>query len=389
MFAFSSSHSWGEDPWIEPQDTTMAMNDPDRYAWRLFVALNWPSVSNSCQPDQTKKIGDEGRVVWESWASKLDIFLPKAKKPEAWEDLCKKTSDSQKILQPSAQLKAVALSDTPKQFKNALELLFERPDGPFSTAADEEVRMNREAFDFIRDNKLYSLTEQERLAAAGVKTLVFPLKAKEIKAHWVIIDEAEKPRYHWTEVTENGTTKVYGLCALHIITRDMPRWFWSTFEHVDNETKWATIHPEGFRGWSEVKSSDSTACPPDQLDCNKIPSGFGLENTKWQFFRLRGTQTDWVDHRGNPTVLVNSKIEGGFDQKTMSCITCHALAVKGTTGRSMPIQIIPGTLNSEGRPHGYIGPIDPKLFLDATGNPVQYIGLDFVWSLRNAQREEP
>ncbi len=263
-----------------------------------------------------------------------------------------------------------------KESDNPIENFIVRPDGPFSTNADEEVRLNKSTYDFIRDNRLYSLDEQERLAKAGVKMLVFPLNAKEVKAHWVLIEEKDKPRYHWAEIIHEGKTEIWGMVGFHIITRDMPRWFWSTFEHVDNETRWPAKYPEagGFRrmGGSFL---GYVSCPPENLACNKFPKGFDLEGTKWENYRLRGTQIDWVDHQGNPTVLPNSKVEGGFDQKTMSCITCHALAVKGVSGNPMPIRIIPGTTNDEGRPHGYIGVLDPKLFQDADGNPVQYLGL--------------
>lgn len=383
------SCAYGRDLWEEPQDTTTAMNQPDLYAWQLFAALNWPAKVSVCAADSKKLLGAPGKTVWETWRSKKDTYLERAAKPKSWVDGCSASIGAPKTLSVSSQLTAVMALDPQKKLKKSgMQILFELPGGPFSTAEDEEVRLNKATYEFIRDNKLYSLTEQERLAAAGVRTLTFPLNAKEAKAHWVLIEEADKPRYHWDEVTTaNGKKQTYGLVGLHIITRDMPRWFWSTFEHVDNEKRWPAKYPKGFRGWV-VPSRDSASCPEDNLACNKIPSGFGLEGTKWANYRLRATQTDWVDHRGKPTVIANSKIEGSFDQNTMSCITCHALAVKGATGRSMPILIIPGTLNEEGLPLGYIGPLDQKLFLDANGKEVPYLGLDFIWSLRNAQREQ-
>jgi hypothetical protein len=384
-----SSGAHARELWEEPQDATVAINQPDLYAWQLFTALNWPADPTACAADPKKALGIPGKAVWETWRSKKDTYLEKAAKPKSWTDGCVAALNAPKTLSVSSQLTAVmALNPEKKLKKSGMQILFELPEGPFSTAEDEEVRLNKATYEFIRDNKLYSLTEQERLAAAGVQTLVFPLNSKEVKAHWVEIEEADKPRYHWDQVkTSDGKTKIYGLVGLHIITRDLPRWFWSTFEHVDNEKRWPAKYPEGFRGWV-VPSRDSLACPEANLACNKIPSGFGLEGTKWANYRLRATQTDWVDHRGKPTVIANSKIEGSFDQNTMSCITCHALAVKGATGRSMPILIIPGTSNEEGLPHGYIGPLDQKLFLDANGKEVPYLGLDFIWSLRNAQREE-
>ena len=385
VFWLSSANAQ-QNPWDEPQDTTLAMNEPDRYAWQLFAVLNWPADPSTCAADPTKALGDPGQVVWELWRSKFETYLPNAVEPATWADGCATASSEAKELAPSAQLRAVV--DESSQ-RSILRFLFEEPEGPFSTAADEEVRLNRTAYEFIRDNKLYSLDEQERLAAAGVSKLVFPLNAKEVKAHWVTIDDSDRDRYHWAETADpQGTTTTYGLVALHIITRDMPRWFWSTFEHVDNEQRWPVEYPRGFRGWV-VPSRDSFSCPPGNLACNQAPQNLGLSGTKWENYRLRGTQIDWVDDRGNPTILANSKIEGNFDQNTMSCITCHALAVKGVTGQSMPLSIVTGTNNDDGRPHGYIGAPRPVLFQDGSGNEVPYLALDFMWSLRNAQREQP
>ena len=359
IFEESKSVRWNpERPWREPQDTRTAMNNPDLYAWQLFVSLNWPAKTNNCRPDKNRLLGDEGPTVWEAWRSREEMFLPGAATPLTWEDGC-----------------------------NA-GLVYSLPEGNFSSLDDETVRLNRLAYDYIRDTGVYSLDEQERLAAAGVTDLNFPIGSKEVKAHWVRISEADKPRYHWAEIEREGVIEIYGLSAFHITSKDMPTWFWSTFEHVDNETIWALTYPEGFRGW-EIPSIDSVACPITDLDCNQIPTGFGLEGTKWENYRLRGTQVADVDNRGRATVLTNSQIEGFLDQPTMSCVTCHTLAVKGAEGGVMPISPLPGTVNNQGFPHGYIGTVDPDLFLDENGVELPYLGLDYVWTLRNAVRENP
>lgn len=343
-------------PWIEPQDTSTALNSPDLYAWQLFVALNWPADPLTCRPDRTAKLGDSGFTTWETWRSREETFLEGAQEPKNWNRAC---NDAQ------------------------FETL---PVGQYSTVEDEEVRMNRKQYNYIRDNKLYSLDEQERLVAAGVRDLEFPLGSKSVKAYWVEISEADKPRYHWHETVRNGQTVIYGLSALHINSKDNPTWFWSTFEHVDNEDLWPNIHPNAFLTWV-IPSVDSVACPKDNLSCNQIPAGFGLEGTKWENYRLRGSQIDWADNRGEPTILTNSVIEYPFDQKSMSCVTCHAIAVKGTSGPSMPILPFRLEFNEQGRPFGYVGTIEPDLFKDVNGQPIPYLGLDYVWTLKNAKRE--
>ena len=343
-------------PWLSLQDSQTAMNNPDLYAWQLFVSLNWPA-NKKCEPNTNKRLGDEGLTVWEKWQSREEIFLDNAEKPVSWKQGCKD--------------------------KGFLSL----PEGEYSSLDDETVRLNQLAYDYIRETGVYSLDKQEQLAAEGVRDLNFPLGSQEVKAHWVIIEEADKPVYHWHEVERNGEKIIYGLSAFHITTKDMPRWFWSTFEHIDNEHRWAQQYPNGFRGWHEVPSKDSVACPAEELDCNEIPKGFGLKGTKWENYRLRGTQVDDVDNRGQDTILTNSQIEGFLDQKTMSCINCHTLAVKGVTGNPVPISMIPGTVNAEGHFHGYTGIVNKEFFLDDQGQPIPFLGLDYVWTLRNAKRE--
>lgn len=343
-------------PWKEPQNTHQAVNNPSHYAWRLFVALNWPANEDKCRADRRKELGDDGLATWEVWQSKEETFLEGAQKPPSWKNGCKDGN------------------------------FYTFPVGEFSVAADEAVRLNKKTYDYIRGNNLYSLDEQERLAKAGVRDLDFPLGAKEVKAGWVTITEEDKSRYHWMERVEDGKTVIYGLSAFHIISKDLPTWFWSTFEHVDNESRWPSVYPTNFRGWV-VPSFDHAACPEDNLSCNAIPEGYGLEGTKWANYRLRGTQSTFVDNRGNPTILANSHLEGFLDQPTMSCATCHALSVKGPEGASMPLPIVQDEVNGEGFPLGFVGALDPNMFLDEYGDPISYLGLDYVFALRNAKRE--
>ncbi|MFC3149676.1 hypothetical protein ACFOEK_01395 [Litoribrevibacter euphylliae] len=340
---------------ISGYNTNAALNFSDQYAWQLFTDLNHPADLSNCGPARHKALGDDGLTVWEVWQSREETFLDGAVRPPRWREGCNDGG------------------------------FYSYPEGNYSNFDDEAVRINKKAYRFIRSKQLYSLDEQERLAQDGVTDIDFPLGSKTVKAGWVKIEEADKPFYHWVEVERDDEVIIFGLSAIHIASKDFPTWFWATFEHVDNNTRWNLTYPEAFPGWV-VPSKDSAACPPSNLACNQIPEGYGLEGTKWENYRLRGTQTEIVDNRGNPTILVNSHLEGVLDQESMSCISCHALAVKGESGDSMPIPITEGT-NENGLPMGHIGALNPTLFLDNNGSPIPYVGLDYVWTLRNAKRE--
>lgn len=347
-----------EKPWLIPQDTTTAMNNPDYYAWQLFVALNWPADTSRCKADTYAQLGEAGLTVWESWQSREETFLDGAAEPQTWRQGCKQGGFTS------------------------------LPTGDYSVFADETIRLNKAAYDYIRDHKLYSLDEQERLARAGVENLNFPLGSMTVKGNWVRITEADKPNYHWQEIERDGHVDLYGLSGLHIVSKDSPTWFWATFEHVDNERRWAQTYPTAFVGWL-TQSVDHAACSSDNLACNEIPSGFGLEGTRWANYRLRGTQVDWSTNRGVPTVLANSQLEAFMDLETSSCITCHALAVKGEEGAPKPIGFLLEEVNIHGKKLGYVGPPNPQLFLDGNGEAIPYLGLDYVWALRKAKREQP
>jgi hypothetical protein len=377
--------NWKEKPWLEPQDTAMATFTPDEYAWRLFLALNWPARTDDCGPDTAKKIGDAGLTVWERWAIKTDVFLDGGAKPKPWAELCGAVEVA-KALAPSAQLALARQlrAGTP----GAPNPEFSPPTGDVSGASDEEVRLNESAFNFVRDQGLYSRTKQQAMAAAGVKAIDFPRMGKEVKAHWIVLpNAADHSRYH-TGKTPDGRT--FGLVALHITTKDLPRWFWATYEHVDNETRWPGQFPFDFAGWSTVPPHDTYACPPATPDCRALPKGLGLENTKWQNYRLKATQTDWVDSFGEPTRVVNSKIEGGFIQRESSCISCHSLALIGERGPPMPFLIFKAEqTDNDGRVANFIGVVKstdrrPRPGLDTN---MKFMQLDFVWSLRNARPE--
>lgn len=344
-------------PWQVPQDTNTAMNNPDHYAWQLFVSLNWPANKNKCKPNKKASFGEEGRAVWEVWQSRDETFLTAAQEPKSWKKGCKQGGFST------------------------------LPTGDYTVFADENIRLNKATYNYIRDNRLYSLDEQEDLARSGVRDLKFPLGAKTTKAHWVKITEEDKPRYHWEEVERDGETVIYGVSGFHIVSKDTPTWFWATFEHVDNEYRWPAEYPDAFLSWL-TPSRDAAACSADNLACNEIPTGYGLEGTKWANYRLRGTQSDWTDNRGVPTTLANSQLESFMDLASSSCVTCHALAVKGEYGDPKPIGFLKEERNAHGRKLGFTGPPNPSLFLDSNGNEVPYLGLDYVWALRKAQREE-
>lgn len=358
------------EPYDIPQDTAAAANRPDEYAWRLFVAFNWPADATKRAANSAAKFGADGPVVWETWKNaRGEVFRLDGKDPGEWLD------------QPAIVASRNVTDFDPRplqQIARDNERGIPQPAfDPFAALNQvNETRLNKEAYEFVRSKTLYNRDGQNALAKAGELTISFPLPAKEIKAQWRVIAEADKPRYHWTTLRQGDTTIIFGLTALHITTKDLPNWFWATFEHVDNPTR------PNNEPWM-LESRDSFACPTAPHNCNLAPTGIGLQGTKWEFYRLRGTQTDFVDSRGNITHLANSQPEEGF-QKTSSCITCHARATIGASGNDRLPFFKPDQ-------QSYNGPPDPNWFVtkDANGKQIpHYTQLDFVWSLFRAQPKQ-
>ena len=396
-------------PWLETHNPGQAATNPDEYAWRLFIALSWPANTTTRKPDPTATLGADKPVVWETWQNATDVYLDDGQDPGPWTTGGAETTAHPRptptaALIPSAPIAATATTAPPpatetrfetfslKDISNARHIVGGKMVPLTNPTANAkrltELRMNRVAFDYIRAHELYNLDGQLRMVAAG-QPVNFPPAATEIKASWRPIGDAERTRYHTLEVRfADGTERLYGLTALHIVAKDSPQWFWATFEHVDNPTR-----PDAD-GW-QLPSSDHFACRGDAADCNRAPAGIGLEGTVWRNYRLRGTLTNFVDTANRPLLLANSELEAGM-QKSSSCITCHArssLALVAGAPTRLPIfatRVAAADLPATTERRGYTGLPLAEWFEDAghTGQPL-FKQLDFVWSLSKARPRRP
>jgi hypothetical protein len=278
----------------------------------------------------------------------------------------------------------------------------------------EEVRMNRSLFEHIVANNLYNIEGLEDAfrkfrASWDGKTfemLNVPAASQEIKAKWTRIREEDKPRYHWRKIiTKKGEVQIWGLSALHIMTKDLHDWFWCDFEHIDYLTLPVQSVSPTFgsqiidRG--EIQSRDTTtrgSCPKQGAkDCNdSYIQGLRGETVgrKWANYRLRGTQTTFTCYDASecteiPTILANTQLERGF-QNTSSCITCHSRASVGE--RANPENSFftsrPDVFLQVGflRPSGFlligaIGKKQPEWFLVPKTKELKFGQTDYMWSL--------
>ena len=362
-------------PWNPPQNPAAAATESDEYAWRLFVALSWP-VNERGKPDPSAPLGANQPVVWQTWLHAGDVFLETGADPGPW-------SSEHKPLPLERRFETLSHKERPNLRHIVGGVMVPLADPIAAARRLTEIRFNRPSFEFIRARELYNVEGQVRAYSAG-RTVSFPYGARQVNAKWRPITESERSRYYTMQVTlADGTQRLYGLTGLHIASKDLSNWFWATFEQVDNPTL------TDNEGW-ELPSRDSFACGNQPGDCNQAPSGIGLENTVWRFYRLRGTLTQYTNAQGQPLRLANSELESGM-QGSSSCITCHArAAMAATRGGIERLPIFDTRDDRANQPPqrlGFVGSPDPTWFEPSGAGGPHFQQLDFVWSLAQAQRK--
>jgi cytochrome c peroxidase len=368
---------WRE-PWTEPHDAAAAAAYSDEYAWRLFVSLNWPADTRTHAPDLLARFGADKPVVWETWLSIGHVYLEGGVDPGPW-------TANRAPLTPERRFETFSRQDLQNLRHVVAGVMVPVVDPIASARRLTEIHMNRTAFEFVRDQELFNIEGQMR-ARASDHAISFPYGARDVKAKWRPISESERSRYHTLTLTlADGTRRLYGLTGLHIASKDLPNWFWATFEHVDNPTL------RDNEGW-QLPSRDRFACGSEHLDCNRAPAGIGLEGTVWQHYRLRGTLIDYANAQGEPQRLANSELESGM-QRSASCITCHARAAIGVVGGEavrLPVFDSSGESPDPLTRRGFIGVPDETWYAaQPGGDGRRFQRLDFVWSMIKAQHKSP
>lgn len=233
------------------------------------------------------------------------------------------------------------------------------------------------------------------------------------------------------------------LLSMHISTKDLPNWFWATFEHVDNigrcdwlgcndsfgyiNTETLEIGPGPTGGLAEParnytpphsltevggQQQDAFVLAERYSDVDRISErldavlrayGIGTDTAvnrsgrptvgdpAWRSYRLKGTETNFVTATGRANRLGNSVTEAGF-VNSASCITCHARA--GATAEGLPpLSIFADTLSDAGIPKSVNGIPEESWFnvnaywgvggeREAPG--IRAVQTDFVWGFRFA-----
>lgn len=225
----------------------------DEVSWQSFVALNWPHQNGRPAPS----INGKGDLYWSTYAESYEVFKADGSVPDRYDRARTSlppvaTSALAGLNDPNARV-LFNLSST--RGVNVLDEVNQAFAGPLwdqnGNMVHYEILLNRDEYDFVRNNTLYNLQGQVAYAAGHEQKVVFPhgsnnggaIGAIELKLAWRILTATDiRSRYlssdayiltgnpaHWEKV-------VVGLVGMHIAhkTESSPQWIWSTFEHVDN-----------------------------------------------------------------------------------------------------------------------------------------------------------
>ncbi len=321
------------------------------FAWRQFVALNWPVLADQRgQPNCDAHLGDGDPTVWESYKTTSEIFFPDARDPGPWNT----GLGAERILTQAA--KADAKLPVEEQIAQAVGgWLIDQRGKP----AYYSISVDKTSYDYVVTNGYYNA----EVVSAAPK-IAFPSGALEVKASWKILTDADDPaRYHRMQARvatfdDNGQptgdteAATVGLVGMHIVYKaeGFPQWTWATFEQIDN------VDPH--QGHASFYNAD---CSGDYCTPNISPKTSGqpftmpnqitritpilptvaevnttwqakVAGTPWQYYQLISPQwptdpNDPGNPQGSPTpgVVANVTMES-YIQSTSSCMDCHSTA---------------------------------------------------------------
>lgn len=360
----------------------IAIAQPDRFAWEVFVEINKPAINRSANSNRQL-------VEWQTWISDITLYGDPCSTP-AWPIAAESTG-----LKPSGLMETIK-EQNPNHFQSETS--------PFNKEEREQVFLNKVAFDYIVSKGLwFSEGVLERAIQGDIN---FPEDAIIVKSNWKRIHEPEKSAYHWQYIDKKDPDStvnrqvLVGLNAFHIIGKHLPDWLWSTFEHIDNPGRCDAI------GCKDNFGADPGYVAPHRQPNVKYEPGAltpqlramfdaaGLDKI-WQNYRLKGTQVTFTDNMGRPTLLGNSVLEPNFES-TSSCMTCHTRAsvsnnttINSQTGKSSGLPVL-----SHFSPlQGHVGTPDPGWFQTAqAAAPVRSADIvwrtDFLWELTRVRSRE-
>jgi hypothetical protein len=357
----------------------------DNFSWRAFIALNWPALDglvNRGMPDRTRKLGDAGPRVWETYKARYEVFAPGAPEPAIWASYDGTNPCGGAVNNQTKTLSAFSHFADYNQASFALERLANPLIDQNRMYTRYEVRFNREQFDTIVDPNNKWFIKQNLPTAA--KPGNFRDGSLEIKAAWRVLnagDSTVRSRFYINKAmvfdpvaTEQAGSIVckeheIALVGFHIVikTKLRPQWIWSSFEHIDNVPPKSDepdansvpvpysfnsgLPPAGLAPMPPPRTISESNRPDPNLKMQVVrlqpihPETMQMNRDYWSLPEIKGTvwanymlvMTQWPrvpgtpgpENPGNPfplgtaSTLANTTMETYQQKNGASCMECH------------------------------------------------------------------
>ena len=351
----------------QPPSPAADMAAFSEYAWKLFVALNWPAdPAKRGAPNCDASFGSEGPTVWETYKTSDELFLPRGADPGPWQTPVAPQARKMRSMRfiakaPVGALGAAGVGESREEaIRQAVGgWLIDRHGRPTYYL----IAVNETLYDYVYGNRYYDAAVVNEATSVS-----FPTGSLEIKASWRVLDPSERSRYATVEAevmqfdangqpTGQFKNETIGLVGLHIVYKaaGFPQWIWATFEHEDNAPDAGAV--DESKNWSYFDPNCSGPyCEPNTSPIKgKVPFGTANQltritpirpatvaaNEKWRK-QLAGTvfanyvlvSPQWPTEPNNPgnpqgsptpATVANLTMES-YIQPTSSCMDCHSTA---------------------------------------------------------------
>jgi hypothetical protein len=264
----------------------------DHFAWRAFVALNWPSLKDPAGrgvPDRGKTLGDPGPRVWETFKARYELFQVdqegRPAPPPPWATYEAANPCGARVDRRS---KTLATFDPFMDFNQPIFAPREAGNplvAQNGTYTRYETRLNEAHYSALALNGW----SQGRNLPDRDNPARIPAGSIAVKAAWRILNAADSPavrsRYYVVRnanVVDVARTRAarrvvcsksdVALVGLHIVVRTKfrPQGVWSSFEHVDNV-------PPANSGPSREPDARDAGAPYSYFDASKPSLGLWPE----------------------------------------------------------------------------------------------------------------